>query len=101
MNTLHLRRLLRLRLLLALIVTAGCQPHNRSSVPPLGPLPPPPLPFVEFNTEEYGGIQEVGFASVGNAPLPTHSIDIDTASYANVRRFLREGRLPPLGRGLR
>ena len=56
--------------------------------------PPPPLPS-SFNTEEYGVIDEPGFALVATKPLSTFSIDVDTASYANLRRFLRDGRLPP------
>ncbi|MCP5112790.1 MAG: VWA domain-containing protein, partial [bacterium] len=48
------------------------------------------------NTEEYGLIQESGFRSVENNPLSTFSIDVDTASYSNMRRFLRERRLPPV-----
>ncbi len=48
----------------------------------------------EHNTEQYDKITENGFlAAVGN-PLSTFSIDVDTASYANVRRFLRSGRKP-------
>ena len=46
-------------------------------------------------TEEYAAIDESGFVSVSSAPLSTFSIDVDTASYANVRRFLRDGLLPP------
>ena len=49
----------------------------------------------DFNTEEYGIIDESGFVSVASTPLSTFSIDVDTASYANVRRFLRDGDLPP------
>ncbi len=30
-----------------------------------------------------------------NNPLSTFSIDVDTASYSNVRRFLKEGQRPP------
>ena len=48
-----------------------------------------------FNTEEYGVIDEPGFAAVVNKPLSTFSVDVDTAAYANVRRFLRDGELPP------
>jgi Ca-activated chloride channel family protein len=33
--------------------------------------------------------------SVSIDPLSTFSIDVDTASYANVRRFLNQGTLPP------
>ena len=62
------------------------------SSPP--PPPAPPLPS-SFNTEEYGVIDEPGFALVATKPLSTFSIDVDTASYANLRRFLRDGRLPP------
>lgn len=49
----------------------------------------------EFNTEQYDHIKKKGFVRARRKPLSTFSIDVDTASYANVRRFLREGRLPP------
>ena len=48
-----------------------------------------------FNTEAYDRINENGFHRVHVEPVSTFSIDVDTASYANVRRFLGEGRLPP------
>jgi len=47
------------------------------------------------DTEAYVAADEGGFRRVADAPLSTFSIDVDTASYTNVRRFLREGRLPP------
>ncbi|MDB6138059.1 MAG: von Willebrand factor [Verrucomicrobiaceae bacterium] len=46
-------------------------------------------------TESYAKIIENPFTTVRSQPLSTFSIDVDTASYANVRRFLNEGRLPP------
>ncbi|MEE4354821.1 MAG: VWA domain-containing protein [Desulfococcaceae bacterium] len=49
----------------------------------------------DFNTEQYDNIQEKGFKSPRHDPLSTFSIDVDTASYANVRRFLNANRLPP------
>ena len=49
-----------------------------------------------FNTESYARIEESGFVSPLSSPLSTFSIDVDRASYANVRRMLREGRLPPV-----
>ena len=49
----------------------------------------------EFNTEEYDRIYENPFLAVLQEPLSTFSIDVDTASYANTRRFLNENRLPP------
>ncbi len=51
-------------------------------------------PQTGFNTEEYGRIYENRFLKVRDNPLSTFSIDVDTASYANVRRFLRNGGLP-------
>ena len=47
------------------------------------------------NTESYARIEESGFQRVKNRPLSTFSSDVDTASYANVRRFLKDGSLPP------
>lgn len=47
------------------------------------------------NRERYSAIVENGFNAVTEAPLSTFSIDVDTASYANVRRFLRDGQRPP------
>ncbi|MDF2486631.1 MAG: von Willebrand factor type, partial [Herbinix sp.] len=44
----------------------------------------------EFNTEEYNAIQENGFKSVKNYPLSTFSVDVDTASYSNIRRMIYE-----------
>jgi Ca-activated chloride channel family protein len=50
-----------------------------------------------FNTEAYDHIEENRFRRVDADPLSTFSIDVDTASYANVRRFLSDGELPPAG----
>ncbi len=83
----------------------------------LGPPPPPPpsspvrvggnivggLPSVQtmarhvgpHNTEAYDKIDENRFHRVTDDPLSTFSIDVDTASYSNVRRFLNQGTLPP------
>ncbi|MFQ3226027.1 MAG: Ca-activated chloride channel family protein [Lentimonas sp.] len=47
------------------------------------------------NAENYDVIEETDFRSPLVAPLSTFSIDVDTASYANVRRFLNQGQLPP------
>jgi Ca-activated chloride channel family protein len=50
---------------------------------------------VPGNTESYSHIDENPFIEVSRAPLSTFSIDVDTASYSNTRRFLNDGRLPP------
>jgi Ca-activated chloride channel family protein len=45
--------------------------------------------------ERYAQIDENPFLEAARAPLSTFSIDVDTASYSNTRRFLNEGQLPP------
>ena len=55
---------------------------------PVPPLPPP-------NAEAYVQPKENPFLTAQQNPLSTFSIDVDTASYANVRRFLNGGNLPP------
>lgn len=48
-----------------------------------------------LNTEEYGKIDENNFKDAKQNPLSTFSIDVDNASYSNVRRFINGNRLPP------
>lgn len=50
-----------------------------------------------FNTEDYDNIVENRFLSSSNNPLSTFSIDVDEASYSNIRRYLRNGAIPPAG----
>lgn len=57
-----------------------------------GSLPPPGRPP---GSESYARIAENPYKDVATAPLSTFGMDTDTASYANARRFLREGSLPP------
>ena len=49
------------------------------------------------NTEAFDAITDNAFLAVRENPLSTFSIDVDTASYAIVRRFLNERQLPPKG----
>lgn len=51
-------------------------------------------PYVEDN-ESYSTIKENKLQQVSDQPLSTFSIDVDRASYANVRRYLNNGNLPP------
>ena len=51
---------------------------------------------VDFNTESYAHIDENDFKLVRASPLSTFSIDVDRASYANVRRFIQDGERPPV-----
>lgn len=49
------------------------------------------------NTEAYDAIEDNPFRETKGNELSTFSIDVDTASYANVRRFLQSEQLPPAG----
>ena len=50
---------------------------------------------MDYNTEEYSTIQENEFRRALDKPLSTFSIDVDAASYSNMRRFINNGQLPP------
>src|SRR6185436_1960186 len=52
-------------------------------------------PSAPWNTEAYDRIEDNAFHKPSDDPLSTFSIDVDTASYTNVRRFLNGGSLPP------
>ncbi len=48
------------------------------------------------NTESYAHIEENDFQIVSVSPLSTFSIDVDRASYANIRRYIQSGERPPV-----
>lgn len=51
----------------------------------------------QFNTESYDHVDDNPYLAAKDNPLSTFSIDVDTASYSIVRRFLRQDSLPPPG----
>lgn len=74
--------------------------------PPPPPSPPPPSPTMIVrpeiaalpqpgNTERYPDATPNPVRRVSDAPVSTFSIDVDTAAYSNVRRFIAEGANPP------
>jgi Ca-activated chloride channel family protein len=82
------------------------RPRSVPSIPPLpvppvskmsesrvAPFPAPPRPAVD--TERYPNAQANPIKQVAQDPVSTFSVDVDTASYANVRRFLNDGSRPP------
>jgi Ca-activated chloride channel family protein len=88
--------------------TAGAPPPP----PPPGGPPPPPARIVPDNpttldgisiydrraapnTASYAPIIDNPFRRVSQEPLSTFSSDVDTASYANLRRFINQNQLPP------
>ncbi len=48
-----------------------------------------------YNTEEYDAIHENIFLESVKNPLSTFSVDVDAASYSNIRRFISQGQMPP------
>lgn len=49
----------------------------------------------ENSNESYKHVAQNNFKSVNHEPLSTFSVDVDRASYSNIRRYLTEGYLPP------
>ncbi|WP_293147629.1 VWA domain-containing protein [Microcoleus sp. bin48.metabat.b7b8b9.023] len=67
---------------------------------PVTPLPSPtttalPAQTQEFDREGYNRIYDNSYQRASNNPLSTFGIDVDTASYSNVRRFINSGVMPP------
>ncbi|MGB0721887.1 MAG: vWA domain-containing protein [Gammaproteobacteria bacterium] len=59
------------------------------------PMPPVRHALEPVDRERYAGIDANPVQRVAEQPVSTFSIDVDTGSYANVRRMLNDGRLPP------
>jgi Ca-activated chloride channel family protein len=92
----------------SLVVTAQKREENFQDVPlqvtpaPAGRIvgnlqarPPIPPPAGAVETERYPGGASNPIRQVSAEPVSTFSIDVDTASYSNVRRFLGDGVRPP------
>lgn len=69
-----------------MIKRSSTQVLGRAKFAPISPM---------GNTESYSAISENGFKETIEEPLSTFSIDVDAASYSNVRRFINGGQLPP------
>lgn len=96
------------------IVMSGAIPTSPPPPPPSPPPPPPPAPpavamesaaptarigrpFIQpqADRERYAGEEVAAVQAVADTPVSTFGIDVDTGSYANVRRMLNQGSLPP------
>ena len=80
----------------SVVVTGSrrAQPAMESAVsgiarPTMMPRPQPQ------NRERYDGEAVAAIMAVAEEPVSTFAVDVDTGSYANVRRFLNDGRVPP------
>ena len=97
-------------------VTGSRIEQNGQQLATLGPPPPAPPPAVglaapkmmaptagfiaqpmpgDINRDNYEDVEINGVKVVAKEPVSTFSIDVDTASYTNVRRMLNAGHLPP------
>ena len=74
-----------------LLLLAGC---IGGAYAPRKDWRPPSAPSI-VGDESYGRFRESRFLEAAAHPRSTFSIDVDTASYSNVRRFLKGGRMPP------
>ena len=88
-----------LLLALPLLLVLGCASYGA-----MDSFAPASAPMMVLDTngepvglqrEAYARIDENPFLDAQGQPLSTFSIDVDTASYANVRRFLNDGDRPP------
>ena len=55
----------------------------------------PPQPKAPSKSERYGQLIDNPYASPIDAPLSTFSVDVDTASYTNIRRMIQDGNSIP------
>jgi Ca-activated chloride channel family protein len=86
------RKLLNADRLAALGNGSGNSPTTRSEP---GETELPSRYRQDFDTATYDHVSENPFLQAASNPLSTFSIDVDTASYSNVRRFINSGSLPP------
>jgi Ca-activated chloride channel family protein len=70
-------------------------PSRQGAQPPAGTLDELRAASEPTDRERYAHREENPVNRAAEQPVSTFSIDVDTGSYANVRRFLNEGRLPP------
>ncbi|MEX6503246.1 vWA domain-containing protein [Pseudomonas zhanjiangensis] len=77
-------------------LTGDTSPAQTSPVLPAAAPADALLPgYREESREQYQGLAANPVQVVAKAPVSTFSIDVDTGSYANVRRLLNQGQLPP------
>ncbi|WP_226470206.1 vWA domain-containing protein [Luteimonas panaciterrae] len=85
----------------AIAVTPQMQPRAKANVGALAyarapAAPPPPQGYWQpSNTEKYAEHEDNPVHRASEQPVSTFSIDVDTGSYSNVRRMLKQGTRPP------
>ena len=77
-------------------LAARSQLKNSARMAKLHSIAPRPLPASPIDREHYSDIATNPVVDASTDPVSTFSIDVDTASYSNIRRIIAaEGRLPP------
>ena len=79
-------------------ISAGAVRYDRASAPQAAGMKSSyyhQQPYHDPNTESYAGLAENGYRDPLKAPYSTFSIDVDNASYSNVRRFINLGQKVP------
>ena len=69
-------------------------PYPVAASPARMAMPPAVVPQMQ-DREQYDGEEVSPIKLVAQSPLSTFSVDVDTGAYANARRFLSQGRMPP------
>ncbi|EJM66445.1 von Willebrand factor type A (vWA) domain protein [Pseudomonas sp. GM50] len=86
----------------AVMADTSMAKHNARPAPSVAFAPMPageayPQGYRDEQREQYQALADNPIHSVAEAPVSTFSADVDTGAYANVRRLLNQGRLPPEG----
>ncbi|MCH5172574.1 MAG: VWA domain-containing protein [Bacteroidales bacterium] len=71
------------------------QSAQRDAMPDMAVTCSAAMPYDALSTESYSDFSDSRFLSPTRNPLSTFSIDVDVASYANMRRYINQGMLPP------
>ncbi len=87
-----MRKLLSFGLLISVLMLSACSSYEDVNV---AYLPSGNQDYYQTG-ESYEEIIENDFISVSDLPVSTFSTDVDTASYANLRRYIQSGELPPV-----
>lgn len=82
----------------AIMADASMAKRSVRAAPMAMYAPEPSAPgYQDEQREQYEALADNPIHSVAEAPVSTFSADVDTGAYANVRRLLNQGRLPPEG----
>ena len=94
MRSLSVLRIIALHVVFVLFIMSCSSPRHRLSSEMISMIENYREQRLMRDTERYSHADSNALRAVTEFPVSTFSIDVDTASYANVRRFLKAGRMP-------